>query len=233
MAFGACLTLTVLRRFTSSERRWAGRPMTTRLEVRRLSTPRRNGAGRAERGGRIRGITTPRAATPGSIGRRCSGFLRLLLSDLGGYRSRAPMRREPSSSRRKPPRCGNGRLRRLPVSLLAGSVSSCPSDSATPRLVAFSARSPCGPPAKVGTRFPSPSRRPASLKVLRSGALLGRAQECPRRWISIRFRQPQTGESFRNVRSAPVPPNRREWSSRVTLVDAPSPPGNPHPLPRL
>ncbi len=38
------------------------------------------------------------------------------------------MRREPSSSRRKPPRCGNGRLRRLPVSLLTGSVSSCPSD---------------------------------------------------------------------------------------------------------
>jgi hypothetical protein len=62
-------------RFTSSERRWAGRPMTTRLEVWRLSTPRRNGAGRAERRREIWGITTPRTVTPGSIGRRCSGFL--------------------------------------------------------------------------------------------------------------------------------------------------------------
>jgi hypothetical protein len=49
--------------------------MTTRLEVRRLSTPRRNGAGRAERRREIWGITTPRTVTPGSIGRRCSGFL--------------------------------------------------------------------------------------------------------------------------------------------------------------
>jgi hypothetical protein len=49
--------------------------MTTRLEVRRLSTPRRNGAGRAERRREIWGITTPRTVTPGSIGRRCSGYL--------------------------------------------------------------------------------------------------------------------------------------------------------------
>ena len=39
--------------FTSSERRWAARPMTTRLEVRRLSTPRRKGAGRSEGRGRL------------------------------------------------------------------------------------------------------------------------------------------------------------------------------------
>ena len=45
--------------FTFSERRWAGRPMTTRLEVRTLSTPRRNGAGRAERGEGVLGKHHP------------------------------------------------------------------------------------------------------------------------------------------------------------------------------
>jgi hypothetical protein len=88
--------------------------------------------------------------------------------------------------------CGKGRLRRLPVSLLARSVSSCPSDSryasSSPAPSRPFSQGPLSiPAAKVGTRLPLEHRVPGAAP---SQHPLGRAGESPRRCEFNPFSQP-------------------------------------------
>ena len=96
--------------FTPPVRRWAARPMTVRLEAPRLRGRRRNGAGCPKGGG----------CSP-----NCGRSENRPPSPVFEGSAMAPMRREPSLSRREPPRCGDRRPRRLAFSVARWHVVSC------------------------------------------------------------------------------------------------------------